>query len=135
MNLRWLPERLAIVRFSKDAALPVLPAHGFVSVTRTEEELSLVIDATHIPKGAQRAEVGWRALVVEGPLDFSLVGVISGLSQPLAVAGISIFVISTYDTDILMVREADRARAQDVLTRAGHAITTTGEGRDGQRSA
>ena len=70
----------------------------------------------------ERAERGYRGLAVRGPLDFSLVGIVAALATPLAAAGVSIFVVSTYDTDYLFVRDADLARAADVLRAAGHTI-------------
>ena len=63
------------------------------------------------------AERDWRAFEVEGPLDFALTGVLAGLATPLAEAGIGIFVLSTYDTDYLLVRAADLQQAQAVLSR------------------
>ena len=71
---------------------------------------------------AVQAERGWSLLQVRGPLDFSLVGVLASLALPLAQAGVSIFSISTYDTDYLLVRQADLERAAQALTRAGHRL-------------
>jgi hypothetical protein len=67
-----------------------------------------------------RIEPGWRAIKVAGPLDFSLTGILATLASPLAEAGISLFAVSTYDTDYVLVREVDLGRAQAVLRAAGH---------------
>ncbi len=68
------------------------------------------------------AEPGWRCLRVLGPLGFGMTGVLASLSGPLASSGVSIFVVSTYETDYLMVQERDLERAVDALTRAGHRV-------------
>ena len=93
----------------------------FASVTRTDAELSVVCDEGAVPSGI-RAERGWRCLRVVGPLGFGMTGILASLAGPLASSGVSIFVVSTYDTDYLMVQERDLDRALDALARAGHAV-------------
>jgi len=119
LTLRWRPEDLVVARFSPDAPLPEIPAGAFFSLTRTGAELSLVIAAEHLPDGATAVEVGWSAVAVVGPLDFSLVGILSRLSGALAAAGVSIFALSTYDTDLILVRTVDQGRAVAALREAG----------------
>jgi len=70
-----------------------------------------------------QAEKGWRCLKLHGPLDFSLTGILAALATPLAEAGISIFAISTYDTDYILVRDKDLARARSVLAECGHVFS------------
>lgn len=94
---------------------------GFVSVTRTPEELSILCRDARIPE-AVTAERAWRLLRVAGTLDFSLTGVVHGLTGPLAAAGISVFVVSTYDTDYLAVRAATLDAATERLRRAGYTV-------------
>ena len=94
---------------------------SFCSVTRTEDEISVVVPEEVVPATWQ-TERGWRCLKVHGPLDFSLIGVLASLTVPLADAGISVFALSTYDTDYLLVRAADLDKAKGVLTACGHAI-------------
>jgi hypothetical protein len=113
----------AVCRLPPDAAVPEWACHGALwSVTRTPAELSIVCEASSVPAGV-RAEEPWRGLVVRGPLDFSLTGVMASLSAPMAAAGISIFVLSTYDTDYLLVRDHAFERAIEVLTDAGHVVS------------
>ena len=90
-------------------------------MTRTNDELSIVSPATDVPSGSQ-VEDGWRCLRVEGPLAFELTGVLAELSAPLARAEIPIFVVSTYDTDYLMVKAADLNRACNTLRNEGHTV-------------
>lgn len=69
-----------------------------------------------------RRETGWRALVVDGPIDFALTGVLASLTAPLARSGVPVFAVSTFDTDWLLVRAADLARAMTALRDAGHRV-------------
>jgi hypothetical protein len=91
------------------------------SIVRTDEELSVVCAAEDASSDAEVSR-GWRALKVAGPLDFALTGVLASLAEPLSEAGISIFAISTFDTDYILVKEADLDRAVEVLSDAGHAV-------------
>ena len=117
-----LPERLAICRLSPDEPLPKSLAHaGFWSATHTDEELSIVLPEENVPP-SWKAEKGWRCLKVLGPLDFGLTGILASLAVPLAGAGVSIFAISTYDTDYILVREGELAKAKEVLLASGHIV-------------
>jgi hypothetical protein len=93
----------------------------FVSITHTADELSIVCAEEHVPSGV-KADREWRALKVEGPLDLALTGILASLANPLAEAQINIFAISTFDTDYLLVKEYNVARACDVLRQAGHVV-------------
>ncbi len=121
MKLTWLPERLAVCRLQADEAIPswALQRHTFLSVTSTAEELSIVCPVASVPAEVYH-EQPWRAIKVQGPLDFSLTGILASLANPLAASGISIFAISTFDTDYLLVRERDTGTTQTVLERAGN---------------
>ena len=92
-------------------------------MTHTAEELSVVCREAETP-GDVRRDTGWRCMKVEGPLDFSETGILSALARPLALARISIFALSTFDTDWLLVREVDLADAVRALQQAGHEIST-----------
>lgn len=116
------PEPLAICRLDKEESVPHWAQFGsFVSSTRTSEELSIVCPQQNVPDSV-KCEKGWRCFKVEGPLDFSLVGILASLTACLANAGISIFAISTYDTDYLMVKEEKFAAACSVLRQEGHSL-------------
>jgi hypothetical protein len=122
LTLSMLPELLAICRLEPNATLPPWTMTGrFIAITRTPEELSIVCPAAQVP-GNVPCQRGWRCFKVEGRLDFALTGILASLATPLAAAEISIFALSTYDTDYLMVREVDSQRAVAVLSEAGHRI-------------
>ena len=112
--------RFAVCRFDPSHPAPTASDEvQFWSLTRTASELSLVCGESQAPEDAE-LEKGWRCLEVEGPLDFSLTGVLSSLLGPLADNGISVFTISTYDTDYLLVKENELEQAVVVLADAGH---------------
>ena len=124
MTLKVLDGRFAICRLDPGAPFPAWAFSGpFVSITRTADELSVVCPEEAVPEGVQ-CERGWRCLVVSGTLDFALVGVLASLLVPLANAGVSVFAISTFDTDFLLVKQSDVERAAEALLRAGHVFTT-----------
>jgi hypothetical protein len=120
--LEIIPCRLAVCRLAPDAPLPEWArAAEFWSITRTAEELSIVCPDSNVPDSVN-GQRGWRALKVQGPLDFSLTGILASLASPLAEAGISVFAVSTFDTDYLLVRDSSLSAAIDVLRGAGHQI-------------
>ncbi len=94
---------------------------AFVSITRTPDELSVVCAEVSVPDEV-KAGRGWRALRVAGSLDFALTGVLAALAVPLAEAGVSIFALSTYDTDYVLLREVDLPREVATLGVAGHRM-------------
>jgi hypothetical protein len=118
-SLRLLAQSFVVCRFAADAPAPLGPGHTALwSLTRTADELSLVCEEALVPAGAEGLERGWRAIQVEGPIPFDETGVIAGLTVPLAAAGIPVFAISTFDTDYLLVRDADVNRAIAALERS-----------------
>jgi hypothetical protein len=122
LRLEIVSGTYAVCRLDAADPLPAWAASGaFVSVTRTDAELSVVCPEDAVPAGV-RAEPGWRCLRVVGPLGFGMTGVLASLAGPLASSGVSIFVVSTYDTDYLMVQDRDLERGQDALERAGHSV-------------
>ncbi len=118
LSLEWVRGRFAVCRLGADEAVPdwavASGSPGLLSVTRTDRELSIVADEDRVP-ASTRAERGWVALRVGGTLDFGLVGVLSSLTGALAAAGVSVFAVSTYDTDILLVKATDSERALEAL--------------------
>jgi hypothetical protein len=119
--LRLLDGRHAVCRLPPDAPWPQWPAGELCSVTRTREETSVVCAEGAVPAGVQ-AETGWRAFQLVGPVPFTTVGVLSGLTKPLAEHGIGVFVLSTFDTDYLLVKDANLARAAKALAAAGYVV-------------
>jgi len=122
LELTLIEGRFAVCRLAPDAASPAWAAQGFSSITRTAGELSVVCAEDAVPPGVQR-EPGWRILQVAGPLDFGLTGILLSIARPLAEAGVSIFAISTFDTDCVMVRESTVEKAIRALEAAGHRVT------------
>jgi len=106
LNLIPLDGTFAIAKLPPDAVIPSWASSGpFFSITRTADEVSIVCPKAQVPPGVQ-CERGWRCLRVAGTMDFSTVGVLASLVGPLAEAGISVFVVSTFDTDFLLGKEA-----------------------------
>jgi uncharacterized protein len=122
-KLKVFDGRYSICKLPSEAGVPKESIAGeFWSLTITSGEVSLVCPEGSEPDGAI-CETGWRVLEVTGPLDFSQVGIISGISTVLASAGLSIFVLSTYDTDYLLVKGPRLPDAVQTLRAAGYGIT------------
>jgi hypothetical protein len=122
LELSLLPERFAISRLAADAAIPTWATEGsFFSVTRTGDELSVVCELGRVPVGVP-SQPGWRVFKVHGPFVLSEIGVLSALALPLAEAKLSLFAISTFDTDYLLVASETLSAAIAALERAGHKV-------------
>jgi len=121
-ELTLLAERFAISRLAADAPLPDWATRGpFFSVTRTGDELSVVTEISQVPVGVH-SQAGWRVLKVHGPFVLSEIGVLSALATPLAAAKISLFAVSTFDTDYVLIAAETLSAAITALMRAGHTI-------------
>jgi uncharacterized protein len=121
-ELSLLPERFAICRLALDAVVPEWATRGqFFSITRTSDELSVVTETALVPERL-RTEVSWRVMKVHGPFDLSEVGVLAALVAPLATAGVSVFTISTFDTDYLLMQCSQLREAVANLRNAGHTV-------------
>jgi hypothetical protein len=116
LTLSVLSAQFAVVRLEPHAEIPAWAIKGgeFFSVTKTHDELSVVCQEDKVPHGSQ-AERGWRSLKVHGPLDFGLTGILYSLSKPLAEAKISIFAISTFDTDYILVKQEKLQEVMKIL--------------------
>lgn len=123
MKLKLIVQKggYAVCRLDKKEPVPSWVAGEFISVTRTKDELSIVCNELTVPKTINKNS-GWKLFKIEGPLKFSLAGVISSLAVPLAEKGISIFVISTYETDYFLLKEDLASDAIKILSAAGHTI-------------
>lgn len=114
-KLSILPEKLGICHITKHFPIPEWVKEAFFSsITRTRDELSIVCPQEKIPKGVM-FEKDWRAFRLEGVIDMHSVGVIASLSKPLADAGISIFNVSTYETNYVLVEEKNLEKAKKIL--------------------
>jgi len=120
-RLEVLPGAFVVCQLPAKADVPDWANGELVSITRTNEELSIVCSSENVPQEIQQ-ETGWRALRVAGPLDFSMVGVIATLTAALAAANISVFTISTFNTDYLLVKESNLDAAIKTLRAAGHTV-------------
>ncbi|NLJ83975.1 MAG: ACT domain-containing protein, partial [Halanaerobiaceae bacterium] len=105
LTLSLLDERFAICKTDNNLPIPIwiLESRDFYSITRTVEEMSIIVKESAVPEGVEN-EKGWRAFKIEGLLDFSQCGIIASISALLAEAGIPIFVFSTYNTDYIFVK-------------------------------
>ncbi|MEX2196287.1 MAG: ACT domain-containing protein [Thermoleophilaceae bacterium] len=121
LDLSVMHGTLAVCRLPPTVPPPnwALAGNGFLALTRTAGELTVVVPSEAVPERVPR-EDGWRALRVDTPLDFSMTGVLASLAQPLADADVSIFAISTNDTDYVLVTEDTLERAIEALGAAGH---------------
>lgn len=118
MKLALLENLFSVCQTEDFSCLSSLP--GLFFAAYTGREYSLVCETAHVPAKTLRHQDGWRAFQVAGQLDFSLVGVLAGLSAVLKNAGVSIFAVSTYDTDYLLVRDFQLKTAQTALEDAGY---------------
>lgn len=115
LTMRLLKEKYGVCRLGENEPIPEWAKKGdFYAITKTSDELSIVCSQENIPHDIN-CERDWRILKVEGPLDFSLIGILASISTLLAQSGISIFAISTYDTDYILVKEKDIDRAIHAL--------------------
>ena len=115
-QLEWLTDQYAVCRMPADSANPEFTDSDFVCLTRTDSEVSLVISEANVPPGAA-ADTGWHAMRIVGTIPFETIGLLATLTGTLAEAGVSVFAVSTFDTDYVLVK--DRARAQESLESAG----------------
>lgn len=138
-TLTLLPNRFAVCRLPACAALPAwamaaLDANDvFVTVSRTRDELSVVCEQRYVDSqpwddSNLQVEAEWRALRVEGPFAFTVIGVLAALATTLAAANVSLCAISTFETDYLLVKAPDVARATNALSSAGHHVRSESGG-------
>ena len=122
MNFLLLPNTFAIVRLQASDSTPRWAKGGpLVSVTRTESELSIVCREAVVPAGTH-ADRGWQCLRVEGPMPLTMVGVAAEFTKILAKAGISVFIVATFDTDYVLVKGDRIEAATKALQSAGHSV-------------
>ncbi|MGE3975417.1 MAG: ACT domain-containing protein [Bdellovibrionales bacterium] len=124
MKLEVSPYVLAVCQLPPHSEIPTWATKSdFYSISKTTDELSIVCEQSFVPAHI-KSEKDWRLLKVVGPLDFGLTGILAFLLHPLAEAKISIFALSTFDTDYLLVKQNDFDSALNSLTEAGHTVLT-----------
>jgi uncharacterized protein len=122
LTMKLLEEKYGVCRLEKDEPIPAWCQKGeFYSITKTSEELSIVCSQRYIPEDI-KCERDWRILKVEGPLDFSLIGILASISTLLAKSNISIFALSTYDTDYILIKGKDINNAITALRSEGYEV-------------
>lgn len=122
LNLSILDEQFTVHRFKPNTRIPEQVFTGdFFSISRTQDELSIVC-SSKIHLASDKAETDWSCIKVLGPLDFSLTGILAAISAVLAEAKISIFALSTFDTDYILVKTEKLEAAKKVLEKAGYSF-------------
>jgi uncharacterized protein len=122
LTLTVLPDRYAICRLAPTERIPEwATGDDFVSISRSRDELSIVCPERNVPSDINAAK-GWRVLRCEGPLDYTLSGIMASLAEPLADASVPIFPVATHDTDYVLIKEPQLDVAVHALTSYGHAV-------------
>lgn len=120
MQIRMLPYDLSVCRSAPGSPLPDVT--GFFTLSVTDEEVSLVCETACVPPVMRDREDGWKAFRVTGVLDFSLIGILAGITAVLAEARVGVFVISTYNTDYILVKQNNFSAAAEALSAAGYTL-------------
>lgn len=122
ITLTELAGDYGIARLSADAAIPAwADGQGLVSISRTDDELSVLCRADRIPDD-MKPDLGWTAFKFEGPFAFHEHGILLSVIAPVSGAGVGVFVISTFDTDYLLVKTENTGRVRELLLAAGHTL-------------
>ena len=122
MELRKLPYELTVCKVEGTESIDL--SSDFLFIGKTEEEISIVCETSETPAATTEREDGWKGFVICGVLDFSLIGILSGISTVLAQNGIGIFAISTYNTDYILVKAENFESAESSLVAAGYDVTS-----------
>jgi hypothetical protein len=123
MKMQQLAQTFTILKLPARSAIPdwALASRVF-SIVKTDEELSLVCESRLVPPTVESRSDGWTCLKVEGLLDFAQTGILSSIAGPLAKAKISIFAISTYNTDYVLIKSDQLTRAKEALHKSGFLL-------------
>lgn len=121
-HFKILKDLYSVCKLTPDSDIPHwVNKNEFYSVTKTDEEFSILCLQNDVPANI-KCELNWKILKIDSKLDFSMVGVIAQISKSLAENNISIFVISTFDTDYICVKEKDLAQTINILKKAGNVF-------------
>ena len=123
-TLQTIAGEFSIIRLAPDAPLPSwADSTVFSTVSRTNEELSILCPSLNVPGDLDaKKEEGWRGLKLKGPFEFTEMGILASVLNPLAAAGVPILAISTFDTDYVFVKQENLEKAAQTLTTAGHTV-------------
>ncbi|SNB71469.1 hypothetical protein SAMN05661103_3428 [Agrobacterium sp. 719_389] len=122
VKLRLLDGAYGVARLHADASIPAwADGAGFLSISRTDDELSVVCRQERIPDDVQ-ADTGWNCLKLQGPFAFDETGIVLSVIEPISTNDIGIFVVSTFDGDHLLVKSKDLEKARELLANAGHSL-------------
>lgn len=122
LTLSVLSGEYSVSRLEPNSPVPDWAWQGeFVNVSKTRDELSILCISSNVPDGV-RCEREWAALKLHGPFEFTLTGILVSVLEPLRVAGIGIFAVSTFDTDYVLVKRADLEAAIQALRKVGHNV-------------
>jgi len=122
LKLRHLPDTYGIARL--EASSPIPPwadGGGFVSISRSEDELSIVCQQTRFPDSVP-SSLNWVCFKLVGPFAFDETGIVASVVTPLSTGGIGVFVVSTYDGDHVLIKSQDLERSKTLWENAGHTI-------------
>lgn len=123
LTIEVLKGKFGVCQLDSQASIPTWCQQGeFYNITKTSDELSIVCLEDYIPSSIQNVEKAWCVLKIVGPLDFSLVGILAKISQLMADHHISIFALSTYDTDYILVKQDKADQAIDALIKAEYHV-------------
>ncbi|CDZ63324.1 GATS-like protein 1 [Neorhizobium galegae bv. orientalis] len=122
ITLRELAGSYAIARLGAADPIPAwADGDGFVSISRTEDELSIACREERVPSDIKR-DGGWTCYKFQGPFAFDETGIVLSVIRPLSENGIGIFVVSTFDGDHLLIKTADKPTSRELLQTAGHTL-------------
>jgi len=122
MVLKQIAGNYSIARYAPDAAMGPLFTREFCSITRTKSEVTVVCETEYLPAGMQKKEDGWVCLQIEGLLDFNLTGILNQITGPLAAAEVSLFAVSTFDTDYVLVKKSFLKAAVKAMEQNGITV-------------
>ena len=120
MELKKLEHLLTVCKVKTVSDIDL--SKDFYFIGKTDEEISLVCKTDDLPENTLEHEDGWRGFRIQGVLDFSLIGILAKLSGILAEHKIGIFAVSTFNTDYILVKDADLERALTALKNAGYTV-------------
>lgn len=124
ITLEQAPGEYAVCRLAPDATIPSwADGPGFVTISRSAHELSIVCLAQRVPGGTQ-CEEGWTCLRFVGPFAFGATGIVLSVIRPISEGGLGVFVVSTFDGDHMLIKTDDMPSAARLLTQAGHILTS-----------